>query len=103
MTNEQLRAAWHRKLPKVDPTDRELSAFALGFEAGEEKAHRMIERSLDVADKLIDCLAESRRKKAPDEPGVVVMTWPEEMPAALVDWLAANPPKVTLSRDGGAT
>jgi hypothetical protein len=34
MTDErsQLLAAWHSKLPNVEPTDRELSAFALGIE-----------------------------------------------------------------------
>ena len=29
MTNDELLAAWKRKLPGVEPTDRELSAFAL--------------------------------------------------------------------------
>lgn len=35
LTNEQLRAAWARKLPGVEPNDRELSAFALGVEVGD--------------------------------------------------------------------
>jgi hypothetical protein len=34
MENEVLRAAWDKKLPGVEPTDRELSAFALGVEVG---------------------------------------------------------------------
>ena len=35
MTNDQLLAAWKRKLPNVAPTDQELTAFALGVEVGE--------------------------------------------------------------------
>ncbi len=34
MTNEELIAAWRRKLPNVEPTGRDLSAFALGVETG---------------------------------------------------------------------
>ncbi|MCA3177600.1 MAG: hypothetical protein O9345_16230 [Burkholderiaceae bacterium] len=34
MTNDELIAAWRRKLPNVEPTERELSAFALGVETG---------------------------------------------------------------------
>lgn len=34
MTNEELLREWRRKLPGVEPTDRELSAFALGVESG---------------------------------------------------------------------
>ena len=35
MTNDQLLAAWKRKLPNVEPTDQELTAFALGVEVGQ--------------------------------------------------------------------
>lgn len=38
MTNDELLAAWKRKLPNVEPTDRELSAFALGVEVGQADA-----------------------------------------------------------------
>ena len=34
MSNDELLAAWKRKLPSVEPTDRELTAFALGVEVG---------------------------------------------------------------------
>jgi hypothetical protein len=35
LTNEELRDAWANKLPGVEPTDRELTAFALGVEVGD--------------------------------------------------------------------
>ena len=35
LTNAQLAEAWEKKLPGVTPTDRELSAFAIGIEVGE--------------------------------------------------------------------
>lgn len=34
LTNEELRRGWAQRLPGVEPTDRELSAFAVGIEAG---------------------------------------------------------------------
>lgn len=34
MDNKELREAWGRKLPGVEPTDRDLTAFALGVEVG---------------------------------------------------------------------
>jgi hypothetical protein len=34
MTNDELQAAWHSKLPAVEATDRDLTAFALGVEVG---------------------------------------------------------------------
>ena len=34
MTNDELIAAWRRKLPAIEPTERDLSAFALGVETG---------------------------------------------------------------------
>lgn len=40
LTNEQLRAAWSRALPGVQPTDRDLTAFALGVECGASLRHR---------------------------------------------------------------
>ena len=40
MTNDQLLAAWKRKLPGVEPTDRELRAFALGVEVGGASSER---------------------------------------------------------------
>lgn len=35
MDNKELREAWGRKLPGVEPTDRDLTAFALGVEVGD--------------------------------------------------------------------
>jgi len=40
MTNEKLLAAWKRKLPNVEPTNQELTAFALGVEVGEASGER---------------------------------------------------------------
>ncbi len=40
LTNDQLRDAWSRALPGVDPTDRDLAAFALGVECGASLIHR---------------------------------------------------------------
>ena len=40
MTNDQLIAAWKRKLPGVEPTDREMTAFALGVEVAEASSER---------------------------------------------------------------
>jgi len=40
MTNDQILAAWKRKLPGIDPTDRELTAFALGIEVAEASSER---------------------------------------------------------------
>jgi hypothetical protein len=34
LTNDELRAAFTRKLPNVEPSDRDLSVFALGIEVG---------------------------------------------------------------------
>ena len=34
MTNDELLAAWKQKLPGIEPTDRELTSFALGVEVG---------------------------------------------------------------------
>jgi hypothetical protein len=34
MTNEKLLAMWKQKLPNVEPTNQELTAFALGVEVG---------------------------------------------------------------------
>ena len=34
MTNDELRAAWKRKLPTTEPTDNQLSCFAIGVEVG---------------------------------------------------------------------
>lgn len=38
MSNDELRLAWSKKLPGVEPTDRLLGAFALGAEVGYERA-----------------------------------------------------------------
>ena len=38
MSNEQLANAWQGKLPGVIPTERDLTAFALGVEVGAERA-----------------------------------------------------------------
>jgi hypothetical protein len=37
LSNDELRAAWQLKLPSVKPTDRDLSAFALGIEVGHDQ------------------------------------------------------------------
>ena len=34
MSNDELLAAWKQKLPGIEPTDRELTSFALGVEVG---------------------------------------------------------------------
>lgn len=36
LTNAELMEAWGKKLPGVVPTDRDLSAFAIGVEVGRE-------------------------------------------------------------------
>jgi hypothetical protein len=36
LTNAELLAAWRRKLPRVEPTERDLTSFALGVEVGHE-------------------------------------------------------------------
>lgn len=38
MTNNELMAAWKKKMPDTVPTDREMSAFALGVEVGQGDA-----------------------------------------------------------------
>lgn len=43
MSNAELLGAWMKKLPGVEPSDRELSAFALGVEVGFDHA-RSLER-----------------------------------------------------------
>jgi len=50
VTNDELIAAWRRKLPNVEPTDRELSAFALGIEAAVEVTDEMVETALEAWD-----------------------------------------------------
>ena len=44
MSNAELMFAWARKLPGVEPNDRELSTFAVGVEVGFEQA-RALERA----------------------------------------------------------
>lgn len=41
MNNAELLAAWMKKLPGVEPSERELSAFAVGVEVGFEHARRL--------------------------------------------------------------
>ena len=36
LTNADLLAAWTRKLPAAEPSERDLTAFALGVEVGRE-------------------------------------------------------------------
>lgn len=50
MTNDELLAAWERKLPGVAPTDRELSAFALGVEVGQADAVKSERRAITFGD-----------------------------------------------------
>lgn len=50
MTNEELLAAWKRKLPSVEPTDRELSAFALGVEVGQADTVKSERRAIAFGD-----------------------------------------------------
>ena len=60
MTNDELLAAWKRKLPSVEPTDRELSAFALGVEVGQADAVKSERRAITM------CAAELARRKTPN-------------------------------------
>ena len=41
MNNAELLAAWMKKLPGVEPSERELSAFAVGVEIGFDHARRL--------------------------------------------------------------
>lgn len=41
LDNDKLREAWDRKLPGVEPTDRQMTAFALGVEVGFEHARNL--------------------------------------------------------------
>ena len=50
MTNDELLAAWKRKLPNVEPTDRELTAFALGVEVGQADAVKSERRAIAFGD-----------------------------------------------------
>ena len=50
MTNDELLAAWKRKLPNVEPTDNELSAFALGVEVGQADAVKSERRAIAFGD-----------------------------------------------------
>lgn len=50
MTNDELLAAWKRKVPNVAPTDRELSAFALGVEVGQADAVKSERRAIAFGD-----------------------------------------------------
>ncbi len=50
MTNEELLAAWKRKLPSVEPTGQELSAFALGVEVGQADAVKSERRAIAFGD-----------------------------------------------------
>ena len=50
MTNDELLAAWKRKLPNVEPTDRELPAFALGVEVGQADAVKSERRAIVFGD-----------------------------------------------------
>ena len=50
MTNDELLAAWKRKLPTVEPTDRELTAFALGVEVGQSDAVKSERRAVAFGD-----------------------------------------------------
>jgi len=36
LTNAELLTAWRQKLPRVEPSERDLTAFALGVEVGRE-------------------------------------------------------------------
>ena len=50
MSNDELFAAWKRKLPSVEPTDRELTAFALGVEVGQADAAKSERRAVAFGD-----------------------------------------------------
>ena len=50
MTKDELLAAWKRKLPNVEPTDRELTAFALGVEVGHADAVKSERRAITFGD-----------------------------------------------------
>ena len=50
MTNDELLAAWKRKLPSVTPTDQDLSAFALGVEVSQAEAAKSERRAITFGD-----------------------------------------------------
>ena len=50
MTNDELLAAWKRKLPSVEPTDQDLSAFALGVEVSQAEAAKSERRAITFGD-----------------------------------------------------
>lgn len=50
MTDDELLAAWKRKLPSVEPTAYELSAFALGVEVGQADAVKSERRAIVFGD-----------------------------------------------------
>lgn len=41
LSNAELLAAWQKKLPGVEPSERELSAFAVGVEVGFDHARQL--------------------------------------------------------------
>lgn len=41
LNNAELLAAWMRKLPRVEPSERDLTAFAVGVEVGFEHARNL--------------------------------------------------------------
>jgi hypothetical protein len=50
MTNEELLAAWYKKLPNVVPLDDQLSAFALGIEVGQAQMAKSERRAIAFGD-----------------------------------------------------
>lgn len=62
LTNEQLNSAWRQALPSVEPTERDLTAFALGVECGASLRHRWqvvtwsskTDRTFDTRDQALD-------------------------------------------------
>lgn len=50
MTNDELMAAWKKKLPGVDPTDEQMTAFALGVEVGAAEYNKAERRAIEFGD-----------------------------------------------------
>lgn len=81
MTNDQLLAAWKRKLPNVEPTDQELTAFALGVEVGQ------VELATQVAlvEKCMVAMNENADKGEKAEAELAMLKAQPVQPATLTD------------------
>jgi hypothetical protein len=89
LTNPELLAAWKKKMPGVEPTERDLSAFALGTEVGFDHAqdlerqewnrvhHVIAKHGLHPGrtdDSLVDVIDRALRRY-PRPPGYCLRRW----------------------------